>query len=122
MLKKVLLILTTILVITGCENTSSPQTFATMFMYIEKKEHYIAPGEYIKMWVVGSNASDDGNSKEKYKIMIIDSRIYNLLEEGKEYFVTIEGTKENKQSDYLYTFGQLGLPEGTQLTGEGIIE
>ncbi len=51
-----------------------------------------------------------------------DSRIYNLLEEDEEYFVSIEGTKKDNQSDYLYTFDQLGRPEGTQLRGEGVLE
>jgi hypothetical protein len=54
--------------------------------------------------------------------MIKDSKIYNLLEEGKEYFVSLEGTKKKKQSEYTYTFGQLGIPGGTELIGDGIIE
>ncbi|MDI2587044.1 hypothetical protein OR571_07985 [Psychrobacillus sp. NEAU-3TGS] len=47
--------------------------------------------------------------------MIEDSRIYNLLEEGIEYFVNIQGVKKRSQSEYIYTFGQLGLVDGTQL-------
>ncbi|RAV13570.1 hypothetical protein [Paenibacillus contaminans] len=96
-------------------------TSVTMFIYVEKKEHYIGPG-HLKMWVIGSNSSDSSQNKLKYKVMIKDSRIYNLLEEGKEYFVTLEGVKKKNQSEYTYTFGQLGIPGGTQLTGEGIIE
>jgi hypothetical protein len=76
----------------------------------------------MKMWVIGSNANDSSKNKEQYKVMIKDARIYNLLEEGKEYFVSIEGTNKENQSDTTYTFGQLGLPEGTRLSGEGIIE
>ncbi len=93
-----------------------------MFIYIEKKEHHIEPGKYLKMWVVGSNANDVSPDKKRYKVMIEDSRIYNLLEEGNEYFVSIQGVKKRNQSDYIYTFGQLGLPGGTQLSGEGKIE
>ncbi|GGI15561.1 hypothetical protein GCM10007380_28600 [Gottfriedia solisilvae] len=54
--------------------------------------------------------------------MIEDSRIYNLLEEGKEYFVVIEGIEKRRQSNYTYTFSQLGLPEGTQMSGKGKID
>ena len=91
-------------------------------MYIEEKDHNIEPGKYQKMWVVGSNTNDNTQNKERYKVMIEDSRIYNLLEEGQEYFVLIQGTKKENQSEYTYTFGQLGLPEGTQLVGNGKID
>lgn len=95
---------------------------SSMIMYIEKKDHNIEPGKNQKMWVVGSNSYDNSQNKERYKVMIEDSRIYNLLEEGQEYFVLIQGTKKENQSDYIYTFGQLGLPEGTQLVGNGKID
>ena len=95
---------------------------SAMIFEIEKKEHHIEPGKYMKMWVVGFNANDSSPNKERYKIMIKDSRIYNLLEEGNEYFVNIQGVKKRNQSEYIYTFGQLGLVDGTQLTGEGKIE
>ena len=104
------------------ERGNNSYTSVTMFMYVEKKEHYIEPGQYLKMWVIGSNSSDSSQNKLKYKVMIKDSRIYNLLEEGKEYFVTLEGVKKKNQSEYTYTFGKLGIPGGTQLGGEGIIE
>ena len=93
-----------------------------MTFKIEEKEHYIEPGKYIKMWVIGSNANDNNPNKERYKVMIEDSRIYNLLEEGNEYFVNIQGVKKRNQSEYIYTFGQLGLVDGTQLAGKGKIE
>lgn len=95
---------------------------SSMIFEIEKKEHHIEPGKYIKMWVLGSNANDKSPNKERYKVMIEDSRIYNLLEEGNEYFVNIQGVKKRNRSDYVYTFGQLGLVDETQLTGEGKIE
>ncbi|QFG00084.1 hypothetical protein PB01_15310 [Psychrobacillus glaciei] len=95
---------------------------SSMFFKIEKKEHYIEPGKYMKMWVIGSNANDNSPNKERYKVMIEDSRIYNLLEEGNEYFVSIQGVKKWNQSEYIYTFGQLGLVDGTQLRGEGKID
>ncbi|QFF98982.1 hypothetical protein PB01_09125 [Psychrobacillus glaciei] len=95
---------------------------SSMFFEIEKKEHYIEPGKYMKMWVIGSNANDNSPNKERYKVMIEDSRIYNLLEEGNEYFVNIQGVNKRNQSEYIYTFGQLGLVDGTQLVGKGIIE
>ena len=95
---------------------------STMIFVIEKKEHHIEPGKYMKMWVIGSNAYDDSPDKERYKIMIDDSRIYNLLEEGNKYFVNIQGVKKKNQSEYIYTFGQLGLEDGTQLAGKGEIE
>jgi hypothetical protein len=94
----------------------------TMMMVIEKKEHYIEQGKYLKMWVIGSNANDPDKNKERFKVMIKDSSIYNLLEEGKEYFVTFEGVKKSEESEYIYTFSQLGLPGGTQMRGDGIIE
>lgn len=93
-----------------------------MYMYIEKKEHHIEPAKYMKMWVNGSNASDTDPNKTRYKVMIKDSSIYNLLEEGKEYFVTLEGIKKRNQEEYVYTFGQIELPGGSNLRGEGIIE
>jgi hypothetical protein len=56
------------------------------------------------MWVIGSNANDNNLNKERYKVMIDDARIYNLLEEGNEYFVNIQGVKKRNQSEYIYTF------------------
>lgn len=94
----------------------------TMSMQLEKKDHHVELGKYQKMWVIGSNVNDDDPNKERYKIMIDDSRIYNLLEEGNQYFVLIQGERKYKQAEYTYTFGQLGLPEGTQLVGKGIID
>ncbi|MDX5475954.1 MAG: hypothetical protein LPK00_10515 [Bacillaceae bacterium] len=94
----------------------------SMIFVIEKKEHHIEPGKYMKMWVIGSNANDNSTDKEKYKVMIEDSRIYNLLEEGNEYFVTIQGVRKRNQPEYIYTFGQLGLVNGSQLAGEGKID
>jgi hypothetical protein len=94
----------------------------TMMMLIEEKEHHIEPGKYLKMWVIGTNANDPDKNKERFKVMIKDSSIYNLLEEGKEYFVTFEGVKKSEESEYIYTFSQLGLPDGTQVRGDGIIE
>jgi hypothetical protein len=97
---------------------------SVMIFKIEKKEHHIEPGKFIKMWVIGSNANDNSPNKERYKVIIEDSRIYNLLKEGNEYFVNIEGVKKKNQSKYIYTFGQLGLADddATQLTGKGKIE
>ncbi|MBS4192907.1 hypothetical protein KHA94_22580 [Bacillus sp. FJAT-49705] len=95
---------------------------SSMIFEIDKKEHHIEPGKYMKMWVIGSNANDNSPNKERYKVMIEDSRIYNLLEEGNEYFVNIQGIKKRNQSEYIYTFGQLGLVDGTQLAGEGKID
>lgn len=95
---------------------------STMMMLIEEKEHHIEPGKYLKMWVIGMNANDPDKNKERFKGMIKDSSIYNLLEEGKEYFVTFEGVKRSEESEYIYTFSQLGLPDGTQVRGDGIIE
>ncbi|MBS8264004.1 hypothetical protein DYI25_06100 [Mesobacillus boroniphilus] len=97
-------------------------TSTTMMMTIEEKEHYIEPGKYQKMWVMGTNANDPDKNKERFKVMIGDSRIYNLLEEGKEYFVTFQGVKKNEESEYIFTFSQIGNPEGTQMSGDGIIE
>ncbi|WP_427137008.1 hypothetical protein [Psychrobacillus psychrodurans] len=101
----------------GKSYKSSAMTFE-----IKKKEHHIEPGKYMEMWVIGTNANDNSPNKEKYKVMIEDSRIYNLLDVGNEYFVNIHGVKKRNQSEYIYTFGQLGLVDGTQLTGEGEIE
>lgn len=101
----------------GKSYKSSAMTFE-----IEKKEHHIEPGKYMEMWVIGTNANDNSPNKERYKVMIEDSRIYNLLDVGSEYFVNIHGVKKRNQSEYKYTFGQLGLVDGTQLTGEGEIE
>lgn len=56
------------------------------------------------------------------KVMVDDSRNYNLLEEGKEYFVSIDGVKTKDMSDFLYTFNQLALPDGTQMIGDGVID
>jgi hypothetical protein len=94
----------------------------TMMMVIEEKEHHIEPGKYQKMWVIGTNANDPDKNKERFKVRIKDSQIYNLLEEGKEYFVTFEGVKKSEESEYIYTFSQLGLPDGTQMRGDGIID
>ncbi|QHW33807.1 hypothetical protein GZH47_25415 [Paenibacillus rhizovicinus] len=104
------------------ERGNNSYTSITMFMNVEKKEYDIEPGRYLKMWVTGSNSSDSSQSKLKYKVMIKDSMVYNLLEEGKEYFVSLEGIKKKNQSEYTYTFNQVGHPGGTQLSGEGKME
>jgi hypothetical protein len=128
--KRSILIIVVFLILSLClgyyiyfERDKSYQSI-TMFMYIENKEHHIEPGKYLEMWVIGSNGSDSSQNKNKmkYKVMIKDSRIYNLLEEGNEYFVSLEGIKKKTQSDYTYTFGHIGLLDGTKLSGEGIID
>ncbi|MBS4199110.1 hypothetical protein KHA93_05490 [Bacillus sp. FJAT-49732] len=106
----------------GKSNEEKSYKSIVMTFEIEKKEHHIEPGKYIKMWVIGANANDNNPNKERYKVMIEDSRIYNLLEEDNKYFVNIQGVTKRNQSEYIYTFGQLGLVDVTQLTGKGKIQ
>ena len=84
-----------------------PFKSSAMIFEIEKKEHHIEPGKYMNMWVIGSNSNDNSPNKERYKVIIEDSRIYYLLEEGNEYFVNIQGVKKRNQSEYIYIFGRI---------------
>ena len=123
--KKILIIVLLLIVVTSIyyylESGKTYQS-TTMYMYIEKKDHHIEPAKYMKMWAVGSNTFDNNPDKSRYKVMIRDSKIYNLLEEEREYFVTIHGTKKRNQEDYIYTFSLLALLDGTRLSGEGKIQ
>jgi hypothetical protein len=75
-----------------------------------------------KMWVIGYNANDNSPNRKEYKVMVKDSKVYNLLETGKDYFVSINGVKKRNQSEYIYTFDQLSQIGGTQLAGDGRVE
>ena len=99
--KWVVLLIILIAVFLYFESGKSYKSSAVTFV-IEKKEHHIEPGKYIKMWVIGSNVNDNSPNKERYKVMIEDSRIYNLLEEGSEYFVNIQGIKKREINLNIY--------------------
>jgi hypothetical protein len=86
---------------------------------IEEKDYHVEPGRYTEMWIVVYNAYDSNENTERYKVMIKDSRIFNLIEEGEEYFMAITAYKQNSNGEFIYKINQLAKPDGTNLSGEG---
>jgi hypothetical protein len=65
-------------------------------MIIEEKHHYIEPGQYFEMWVIGYNAYEKEENRERYKIFTEESMVYNIIEEGEEYMVSATSFREDK--------------------------
>jgi hypothetical protein len=122
LLKKMTFLLFTslfFLLLIGCENNKS---ISMGGMVIEKKHHYIEPGQYFEMWVIGYNAYEKEGNREHYKIYIQDSMIYNLLEEGEEYMVSAQSFRKDEEFGYAYQLTQISNQEEYQLSGKGRIK
>jgi hypothetical protein len=91
-------------------------------MVIEEKHHYIEPGEYFKMWIIGYNSNDKRENRELYKIYIEDSMIYNLLKEGDVYMISARSFREDKEFGYVYELTEISNQEEYQLRGKGRIK
>ena len=105
-------------------NSTSQMTksFSMGAMVIEEKHHHIERGEYIEMWVVGYNVYEDEENRERYKIYIEESMVYNLIKEGEEYFVSATSFREDGKYGYAYQLEQISNQEEYQLTGKGRIK
>jgi hypothetical protein len=87
---------------------------------IEEKDYHIEPGSYQEMWIVVYNAYDSNEDTERYKVMIKDSRLFNLIEEGEEYFMSITAYKKNSEDQFIYKIDQIANPaDETDMRGEG---
>ncbi|UCZ54911.1 hypothetical protein LGQ02_09265 [Bacillus shivajii] len=96
------------------------QTHGFGGVIIEEKEYHVEPGGYTEMWIVVYNAYDSNENTERYKVMIKDSRIFNLIEEGEEYFMDIASYKQDSDGEFIYKINQISPnPDGTNLMGEG---
>lgn len=91
-------------------------------MIIEEKHHYIEPGQHFEMWVIGYNAYEEEENRERYKIFIEESMVYNLIEEGEEYMVSATSFREDAEFGYVYKLEQISNQEKYQLAGQGRIE
>ncbi|WP_078427480.1 hypothetical protein [Alkalihalobacterium alkalinitrilicum] len=91
-------------------------------MIIEEKHHYIEPGQYFEMWIIGYNAYEKEETRERYKIFIEESMVYNLIEEGEEYMVSATSFREDDEFGYVYKLEQISNQEEYQLAGKGRIK
>ena len=91
-------------------------------MIIEEKHHYVQPGEYFEMWIIGYNAYEEEGNRERYKIYIEESMVYNLIEEGKKYMVSAQSFREDEEYGYVYELIQISNQEAYQLAGKGRIK
>ncbi|MEW9673884.1 hypothetical protein [Ammoniphilus sp. 3BR4] len=91
-------------------------------MVIEEKHHHIEPGQYFEMWVIGYNAYEKEENRERYKIFIEESMVYNLIEEGEEYMVSASSFREDEEFGYVYRLEQISNQEKYQLAGKGRIK
>jgi hypothetical protein len=91
-------------------------------MVIEEKHHHIEPGQYFEMWVIGYNAYENEKKRERYKIFIEESMVYNLIEEGEEYMVSATSYREDEEFGYVYKLEQISNQEEYQLRGKGRIK
>lgn len=91
-------------------------------MVIEEKHHHIEPGKYSEMWVIGYNAYEKEENRERYKIFIEESMVYNLIEEGEEYMVSATSFREDEEFGYVYKLEQISNQEKYQLRGKGRIK
>lgn len=89
---------------------------------IEEKHHHIEPGQYFEMWVIGYNAFEKEEKRERYKIYIEESMVYNLIEEGEEYMVSATSYREDEEFGYVYKLEQISNQEEYQLRGKGRIK
>ncbi|MGM0844959.1 MAG: hypothetical protein ACQEUT_08275 [Bacillota bacterium] len=91
-------------------------------MVIEEKHHYIEPGQYIEMWVIGYNGYEQEEHRERYKIFIEESMVYNLIAEGEQYMISASSFRKDEEFGYAYKLQQLSNQEEYQLTGKGCIK
>ncbi|TMW72835.1 hypothetical protein [Alteribacter natronophilus] len=87
-------------------------------MIIEEKEFHIEPGRYTEMWITVYNAYDSREDTERYRVDIEDERIFNLIEEGEEYFMVIQAFKQDREGEFVYRLNQIERPEGTKIRGD----
>lgn len=92
------------------------------FMIIEEKHHHIEPGQYLEMWVIGYNPYEKEENRERYKIYIEESMVYNLIEEGEMYMVLAASFREDEEFGYVYQLEQISNQEEYQLAGKGRIK
>ncbi len=91
-------------------------------MVIEEKHHRIEPGKYSEMWVIGYNAYEKEENRERYKIFIEESMVYNLIEEGAKYMVSAASFRKDEEFGYVYKLEQISNQEKYQLVGKGRIK
>jgi hypothetical protein len=91
-------------------------------MLIEEKYHNVEPGKYTEMWIIGYNANDKRENRERYKIYIEESMIYNLIKEGEVYMVSASSFREDKEFGYVYDLTEISNQEEYQLRGKGRIK
>ncbi|MFB7142794.1 hypothetical protein ACFCYN_24680 [Gottfriedia sp. NPDC056225] len=119
------------LLLTGCvillmisyfsfvKNFETHSNFGMGQMYIEEKHDDINQGS-LRMWFIGYNAAEKEVNRKPYKIYVEDAMVYNLLEIGKTYAVSVESTRKDKKFGYVYKVIQISNQEKYQLTGTGV--
>ncbi|MEC2074175.1 hypothetical protein [Alkalihalophilus marmarensis] len=102
------------------EKVYSHQSFGGM--YIEEKGHYVEPGEYQQMWIIGYNAYEDTEGREPFKVFIKDANVYNLIEENQEYVISFSAKYQDESNNNIYSLDWILLPDGGQMRGDGLID
>ncbi len=103
-------------------NSHVTKSISMAGMVIEEKHHYIEPGKYVEMWIIGYNGYENEEHRERYKIFIEESMVYNIIEEGEQYMVTASSFRKDEEFGYAYKLQQLSNQEEYQLTGKGRIK
>lgn len=106
----------------GSSTSQMTKSISMGGMVIEEKHHYIEPGQYFEMWVIGYNAYETEEYRERYKIFVEDSMVYNLIKEGEEYMVSASAFREDEEFGYVYELEQISNQEKYQLVGKGRIK
>lgn len=101
---------------------SSTKSISMAGMFIEEKHHHIEPGKYVEMWVIGYNAYEKEENRERFKIFIEDAMVYNLIKEGEVYMVSASSFREDEELGYAYQLLQISNQEEYQLVGKGRIK
>jgi hypothetical protein len=87
---------------------------------IEEKDYHVEPARYQEMWIVVYNAYDSNENTERYKVMVKDSNIFNLIDEGEEYFMSITAYKKDSDGEFIFKIDQIAKPaDETNMRGEG---
>lgn len=101
---------------------STKKSFSMAGMIIEEKHHYIEPGKYFEMWIIGYNANEKEENRKRYKIFIEESMVYNLIKEGEEYMIAAATFRKDEESGDIYKLEQISNQEEYQLAGKGRIK
>ncbi|PYZ97636.1 hypothetical protein CR205_03310 [Alteribacter lacisalsi] len=98
------------------------QSISMAGFIVEEKHHHVESGEYIEMWIVGSNIHEKPENRVAYKIMIEEAMVYNLIEEGEVYMISATTVGDDGEFGDVFELLQIANQETYQLSGRGKIK